>query len=155
MPQSLLFLNSYSWNTQDRSRAQGWEVGKYVAHNQKQTRVHLKGTYIPSSCEQSAGFQMMEGPGWTFICFVLNSCLANKYSNIATYQSILTNPPFSGALCQEWDECETWCSPCFLILCFSFHPSRVIFPHSSYFPGWILTDLKDPIKKAFCGAAWR
>lgn len=93
------FLHSYWGNTQDRSGAQGWELGKSVAHNQEQTStclmMHLKGTYIQVSVSKVLAFKQGRNQDVLVIYFVLNSCLANKYSNIATHLYFFTNSPFS------------------------------------------------------------
>ena len=92
-------MRCYWGNPQGRSGAQSWEVGKSVAHNQKQTStclmMHLKGTYIQVSVSKGLAFKQGRNQDVLVIYFVLNSCLANKYSNVATHLYIFTNSPFS------------------------------------------------------------
>ena len=57
--------------------------------------MHLKGTYTQVSVSKVLAFKQGRNQDVLIIYFVLNSCLANKYSNIATHLYILTNSPFS------------------------------------------------------------
>lgn len=130
-------MRCYWGNPQGRSGAQSWEVGKSVAHNQKQTStclmMHLKGTYIQVSVSKGLAFKQGRNQDVLVIYFVLNSCLANKYSNVATHLYIFTNSPFSWDSLPETKWIWNLVSLLFSLPLLSSHPSKIIFPHSSCF----------------------